>query len=178
MNSLPLPLPSAHAAAAHLLALSTALFVSTCFAAGPKAGEMAPDYVGVDYEDQATSLTDYRGKVVVVSFWASWCGPCLKEMPILERIQEKAGKDHMQVIAINTESRDVYRRVAKALGSFELKLNFDPAKTSATTYGVNGIPHMIIIDRTGHIVRINHGYAEEALDRIIDDINGALLAKD
>jgi len=69
-------------------------------ASRPEAGDMAPDYAGTTLDDRATSVSDFRGRVVVLSFWASWCGPCLKEMPILEGIQERAGKNQIQVVAV------------------------------------------------------------------------------
>jgi thiol-disulfide isomerase/thioredoxin len=157
-----------------LIALS--LVASTCFAAPPRAGEMAPDLAGVDANDQPVSPADYRGKVVVVSFWASRCGPCLKELPILEGIQQTAGKKQIQVIAVNMESRDIFRRLARKLTDFQIMVTNDAGRTSSKAYDVDGIPHMIIIDRTGRIVRINRGYDESGLDRIIADINRALVA--
>ena len=161
----------------HLLTLSLLMLASACAAAAPQAGEMAPDIVGYDAEGRPASLSDYRGRVVVVSFWASWCGPCLKELPILEGIQNSAGKRQIQVIAVNIESRDTFRQLVKKLADFQVMVTHDAAKASSKAYGVDGIPHMIIIDRTGHIVRINQGYNEAALDGIVADINRALLAK-
>lgn len=100
-----------------------------------------------------------------------------KEMPILESIQKTAGKRQIQVIAVNTELLDTYRRLARKLADFELTVTHDAGNRTAKAYDVNGIPHRIIIDRTGHIVRIHRGYREDALDEIVADINQALRAR-
>ena len=159
-------------------ALSASAWLGLAAAAPPKTGDAAPDYVAIDLEGRPISLETYRGKVVVISFWASWCPPCRKELPILEAIQEKAGGHLMQVIAVNTESLDTFRKLARALGQFEILLAHDAGKKNSELYGVAGIPHMVIVDRRGRIVRVNRGYRESELDRIIDDVNQALLAVD
>jgi thiol-disulfide isomerase/thioredoxin len=141
------------------------------------AGDIAPTFVGTNREFEPVSLESYVGKVVVISLWASWCPPCLKEMPILDGIQRSAGQRQIQVIAINTETPDVYRQVAKRLAEFDLMMTHDTGKKASDAYGVNGIPHMVIIGRDGRIVRVNRGYNEQGLDAIVADINRALVAK-
>jgi thiol-disulfide isomerase/thioredoxin len=141
------------------------------------AGDIAPTFVGTNREFEPVSLESYVGKVVVISLWASWCPPCLKEMPILDGIQRSVGQRQIQVIAINTETPDVYRQVAKRLAEFDLMMTHDTGKKASDAYGVNGIPHMVIIGRDGRIVRVNRGYNEQGLDAIVADINRALVAK-
>jgi len=112
---------------------------------------------------------------VIVTFWASWCGPCLKELPLLEGIQ-KAGKGSVQVVAVNIEDRARFRMLHDKLKSFALQITHDYDKSSREAYGVNGIPHMLIIGRDGRIQRVHRGYSEEGVDRIIGEINAALAA--
>lgn len=158
------------------LALSLFAWPAAQAAAGPVAGDAAPLFVGRTLDGEAPSLANFSGKVVVVTFWASWCPPCLKELPILEGIQKTAGKNSIQVIAVNIESQAVFRRLAGRLASLELMLAHDDGAAGRQAYGVSGIPHMVIIGRDGRIVRVNRGYDESALDRIVADINRALAA--
>jgi thiol-disulfide isomerase/thioredoxin len=109
---------------------------------------------------------------VVISFWATWCPYCLKELPILNGIQV-AGKGRIQVIAINTEERDVFRKVAKALKTLDVQLTYDPDEEAREAYGVNGIPHLVVIGRDGKIVSTFRGYDESMLPTIVDAINYA-----
>ena len=76
------------------------------------AGDLPPDVFGKDESGEPISLEKHRGKVVVVTFWATWCPYCLKELPILENIQNVAGKQRVEVIAVNwKEDRETYRFV-------------------------------------------------------------------
>ena len=148
-------------------------FVAPITNAAPATGESPPAYVGATLENAPVLLTDLRGKAVVVTFWATWCPYCLKELPILNGVQTAAGKDKLQVIAVNTESRDTFRKVSRALRSLDLQLVYDPDKKGQETYGVHGIPHMVIIGRDGKIVAIYRGYSEDKLDDILASINRA-----
>lgn len=144
--------------------------------AAPGAGDMAPDYLGTTIDDKELSVADYRGKVVVVSFWATWCPYCMKELPILEGIQQTVGADNVQVVAINTEDRAVFRKVRRALSKLTLNMSYDPGKKSADLYGVNGIPHLLIIGRDGRIRNVYRGYDESSLEGIVDSLNAAVSA--
>jgi thiol-disulfide isomerase/thioredoxin len=69
--------------------------------AAPREGDDPPIHVGVTLDGEPVLLAPHSGKAIVVSFWATWCPYCLKELPILNSIQKAAGKEHMQVIAPN-----------------------------------------------------------------------------
>lgn len=150
-------------------------WATIAMAAPPRlhAGDVAPDIVGHDREGQPVTISSYGGRVVVLSFWASWCGPCRKELPILEGIQRTA-KDRVQVLAINIESEDVYRKIAPQMASLAITVASDSGKQSQAEYGVNGIPHMVIIGKDGRILRVHRGYSDAGVDEAIDDLNKAL----
>ncbi|MEJ6007249.1 TlpA disulfide reductase family protein [Paucibacter sp. AS339] len=141
----------------------------------PAVGDKAPEVVGKTLDGDTVSLAPYAGKVVVLSFWATWCPHCLKELPILEGIQ-KTGGEQVQVIAINTEARDVYKKVARAMKGLSLQLAWDAGKIGSQAYGVSGIPHLVIIGRDGRITRVFKGYGEGSLDRIVAELNQAIGA--
>lgn len=69
--------------------------------AGNKPGEKPYDRVGRDDEGKVVRVSDFKGRVVIVTFWATWCGPCMKELPVLSGIQKRAGTEQLQVIAVN-----------------------------------------------------------------------------
>jgi thiol-disulfide isomerase/thioredoxin len=142
--------------------------------AGPAAGEAAPDVpLGTTASGASVKVADYFGKVVVVSFWASWCAPCRKELPILEGLQRE-GKGSIQVVAVNIESHEVFEKAAMLLGELHVLLVNDRGNRSQRAFRVKAIPHMAIIGRDGRIVDIHDGYGEAALDGIVDEINRAL----
>lgn len=154
-----------------LIALS---LLSLSAQAAPAAGDIPPDVVGRLADGTEVKLSDYAGKAVVVSFWATWCPYCLKELPVLNAIQVSPAKNSIQVIAVNTEERDVFRAASRALGSsISLKMVYDPGKSAQKAYGVHGIPHMAIIGKDGKIIRVYRGYDESSLPQIVADINRA-----
>jgi thiol-disulfide isomerase/thioredoxin len=161
-------------------------FVLACFAIAPAAlaadepqpgaGEVAPQPLGVTRGGDAVEAAQFKGKVLVVTFWASWCAPCLRELPMLEGLQRTV-PDRLQVVAVNIEERDQFRRVYAKLPALTLKVSHDANKGAANAYGVKGIPHMLIVGRDGVIVRKHVGYGEDSLDHIVQDVNLALQAR-
>jgi thiol-disulfide isomerase/thioredoxin len=143
--------------------------------AGPKAGDVAPAHVGSTLEGEPVLVTDYPGKAIIVSYWATWCSFCLKELDTLNNIQ-KAASDRVQVVTVNIESLKVFRKVSKALSPFQLLVLYDPGRKGQKAYGVNGIPHMIIIGKDGRVDTIRIGYSEKDLDGIVASINRAIGA--
>lgn len=110
-----------------------------------------------------------------MSFWAMWCPPFRRELPVLGNLQ-KVGKGEIQVIAVNVESRDVFRAAAKALLEMNLLLASDEQETAFGHYGGKALPRLVLIGRDGRIVRFWTGYGEGELPELADDLNRALAA--
>jgi thiol-disulfide isomerase/thioredoxin len=156
---------------------SCAALLSPAGAASPQPGERPPEYIGVTPEGAPVILRDEPGPATVVSFWATWCKFCLKEIDVLNKIQN-AGGNGVRVLMVNIEPEDVFRVVTEKLAPLKLKIGLlhDPDGKAQAAYGVKAIPHMFIIGRQGRIVSVYKGYSEGDLDRIIADINAAMTA--
>lgn len=139
-------------------------------------GSPAPDYLGVDAGKKEVRISEQRGKVVVLTFWASWCGYCLKELPILENLQRRVGKESIEVVAINTDKdRDKYRAMRRRMKDFQLTMTVDSDKDGiAGQYGVGGLPHMVLVDKRGMVAFTHIGYSEDQLPRFVYEINELL----
>lgn len=118
------------------------------------------------------NLSDYRGKIVIISFWASWCGPCRKEMATLERLQAAATRDKLVIFAVNwREEPEVFWKIQRALHGVDLTLVSDSSGNIGRKYDVDSIPHMVIVGRDGRIAAIHVGYGEGAIPALVDEIN-------
>jgi len=141
------------------------------------SGDLPPDVFGKDESGQPISLERHRGKVVIVTFWATWCPYCLKELPILENIQNIAGKDNIEVIAVNwKEDLNTYRVVKRKLKALTLTLTHDGSGRIGEAYGVTAIPYMLMIGKDGRVDSVRRGYSEEDLADIAADLNRLLKA--
>jgi thiol-disulfide isomerase/thioredoxin len=138
-----------------------------------KPGDTPPALLGVTRTNDEVKTTDFNGKVLVTTFWASWCGPCRAEMSALEKIQRIA-KDKLQVVAVNIEDRNTFREVTRGMHDWQIKLTNDARKVSADAYGVNGIPHMLIIGRDGKVQKVHRGYSEAFLKHLVEDVIAAM----
>ena len=119
----------------------------------PKTRVKALDFMGVTAEGKPIRLSDYKGHVVLLNFWATWCVPCLEEMPAMERLAEKMQGKRFKILAVDLqESQDKVRQFAKA-ANFTFPLVLDPAGEISLHYGVQTIPVSYIIDGTGTVFR-------------------------
>lgn len=154
------------------------LVVASMASARPGEGDVPPDYLGRDRSGNEIHVSALRGKVVIVTFWASWCGYCMKELPILAAIQKLAGPAQLQVVAVShDDSLDIFTKIRNKLKDLDLILTYDAGdQRIAKPYGVKGIPHMVMIGRDGRIAHTHVGYGEDMLDDIASEINELLAA--
>jgi thiol-disulfide isomerase/thioredoxin len=153
------------------------LFTAFCLQAAhaqPNVGDAAPTALGRTRAGSEVNLADFRGKVVAVTFWASWCAPCQLELPLLEKLQRAVGPDVFRVVAVNIEEREQFRTATRGMADWTIVLANDPYKERAASYGVNGIPHLVIISRDGRIRKVFTGYKEESVRSIVEAVAAAI----
>ena len=107
-------------------------------------------------------LADFKGRVVVLNFWATWCAPCVREMPSLDRLQSALEDRDLAVLAVSIDrgGAKVIRPFAKRLGLERLGLYHDSKGALFKAFGVTGLPTTFLIDRRGQIVGAYPGAAE------------------
>jgi len=140
-------------------------------------GELVPDYLGKDRNGDKIYASQLKGKIVVISFWASWCGPCRKELPLLEAIQRQVGKDSFQVVAINyKESRKAFRKIKQTLKNYKITITHDAKGFISRKFGVKSLPYMFILNKQGEIEHIHRGYGEGSMNQYVKELNALLTA--
>jgi len=135
--------------------------------------EPAPALTLVDTRGVEHSLEQYRGKVVVVNFWATWCPPCVEELPSLESAWQRYRQQGLVVLAVSDEETDV---VASFLERLPTDITFpvliDGDMKSGNRWKIRGLPTTVVIDRSGDV----HWRREGQLDFSASDVNEKLLA--
>jgi thiol-disulfide isomerase/thioredoxin len=135
------------------LALASAVtFTPGCkMSSGPQAGELAPDFVLPKLDGSVQKLSNHRGKPVLVNLWATWCPPCIEELPLLDAIVRDYGPRGLVVLGIAGDDDDARVRefVAQRSPAFEVLL--DPGGTVGTQYAITGYPETFIVDRDGKL---------------------------
>lgn len=151
---------------------------ATAPATAPTVGDVPPALLGEDRHGDSVDLGALRGKVVVVTFWASWCGYCRQELPALNALQAQAGEQWLKIVAVNVEdsARD-YRAMLRQMRDYQLVLSRDPHGEIAAGYGVTAYPNLWMIDPQGRVASHHVGYGPDSLQEIIDEIKRLLTAE-
>jgi thiol-disulfide isomerase/thioredoxin len=129
-----------------------------------QAPKPLPDLAFVDGADKPVKLSDYKGKVVLLNFWATWCAPCVKEMPSLDRLQAEMGKDKFVVLPLSLDGPSKPKVVPfyKDKDLTELGIYFDKGHKTMQAVDVNVLPTSILIDAEGRELGRIEGEADWA----------------
>ena len=129
-----------------------ALFFTACDESRiATVGKPAPAFDTLDLQGNVQSLSDLRGKVVFVNFWATWCSPCREEMPSMQRLYKKMPKDKFEMIALfNRDNPEVVKNFISQLG-LTFPIWSDESNILGARYGITGLPETFIVDKNGII---------------------------
>ena len=115
--------------------------------------QKAPDFTFKSLDGEEYSLIDFKGKVIVLNFWATWCGPCVHEMPDLEKLYQNYNEKGLQVLGLTLQSKkkQIPGKIKKTGVTYPILLD---AESAVNTYGpFNAVPTTFIINRKGEIVK-------------------------
>lgn len=166
--------------------MNVSIFVRTCFliscviassastASAAKVGDLAPNFTLKSATGTNLRLSEFRGEVVMINFWATWCGPCRQEMPLLEKLYSRYRDVGFALLGVNIDGKST---TAKAMAK-RLKVNypilFDSDKNVSKLYDVNAMPTTVMVDRDGRVRHIYRGYLPGHEDKYRAKIRGLL----
>ena len=136
----------------------------------------APPVSFADQSGKTATLADFRGRVVLINLWATWCAPCVHEMPSLARLQARAGRLTVLAISEDRQGAAVVPQFVQKLGLGGLAVFLDPKNDVDHAFGVEGLPTSILIDREGRILGELQGAADWDSPDMVKLIEGYLGA--
>ena len=141
-----------------LPALALTALVSALQASAAAPAASAPDFSLPARDGGKVQLSELKGEVVMINFWASWCGPCRQEMPLLEQIQEKYEPLGFTMLGVNVEpdSAEAEKFLKGVQVSFPIL--FDRENSVSARFGVEAMPSSVLIDREGNVRHVHRGY--------------------
>ncbi|WP_035690721.1 TlpA family protein disulfide reductase [Azospirillum halopraeferens] len=121
-----------------------------------------PDFAFVDGDGAKVTVADFAGRMVLLNLWATWCAPCVKEMPALDRLEAALGGDRFLVLALSVDrgGRDTVQPFLEKLGVRRLGLFLDPGNASMAALSPRGLPTTLLIDEQGREIARLEGAAE------------------
>lgn len=144
-----------------------------------KVGDPAPDFSVALFDGSHLTLSELRGKVVLLNFWATWCPPCRQELTRVQKdlIDRFAGRDFLFLPVSRGEKRSDVAAFREKTG-YTFPMGLDSTRTIYDRYATNFIPRNYLIDRDGRIITATIGYSPEEFDELIAAIERALARKE
>ena len=157
-----------------VLALFVTVFAATSLASSGLEGQVAPDFALKSSTGENLRLSEYRGDVVMINFWATWCGPCRQEMPLLDELYTRYQRVGFNLLGVNID--DDSRRAMQMIE--ELGVNFpvlfDDRKEVSRLYEVEAMPVTVLVDREGNVRYVHHGYKPGYEDKYLTQVRSLL----
>jgi cytochrome c biogenesis protein CcmG, thiol:disulfide interchange protein DsbE len=118
-------------------------------------GERVPSYAARDLDGRTVDLHDLRGEVVLLNVWATWCFPCRREMPALERLHQELGDRGLRIVAVSIDAANAVRDVREFVEEYGLTFDIlhDPARDVTRHFNTIGVPETFLIDAQGRLQR-------------------------
>ena len=139
------------------------------------------DFTITDDSGKAVKFSSFKGQVVILSFWASWCTPCLMELPTFADLQKKFEKRGFKVVTVNIDDGEEGKKFAKDFwnkNQFPFASFFDPSKLASQQFEVEMLPSNFVIDRQGRQVFSSFGSNDWSTQTTMDTIEGLLQETD
>jgi len=143
------------------------------------ARSAAPDAKSSASASSGDLLAQYRGKVVLLDFWASWCGPCRRSLPSLKRLQAVYGSADFVLISVSEDDDESAWRSFVSINHMTWTQHWDSDSTLQSKFGVSALPTYVLIGRDGTVVQtfVGEAPAETIVERIGPDLKASLAAK-
>ena len=157
-----------------LLGAILVIFTASSLAASGLEGQSAPDFVLKSASGENLRLSEYRGDVVLINFWATWCGPCRQEMPLLDDLYGRYQRVGFSLLGVNID--DDSRRAMQMVQELGVKFPvlFDERKEVSKLYKVEAMPVTVLVDREGRIRHVHHGYKPGYEEKYLTQIRSLL----
>ena len=166
--------PSVKRAGTLIAGLALSIFAASSLASSNMAGQPAPDFALKSSTGDNMRLSEFRGDVVMINFWATWCGPCRQEMPLLDELYQRYNRVGFNLLGVNIDD-DSNRAMAmiSELG-VEFPVLFDAQKEVSKMYDVDAMPVTVLVDREGNIRYVHQGYKPGYEEKYLNEVRSLL----
>ena len=157
-----------------LAGFAMALFAATSLASSGLTGQPAPDFALKSSTGENLRLSEYRGDVVMINFWATWCGPCRQEMPLLDELYSRYQRVGFNLLGVNIDddsgrAMDMIRELGVSF-----PVLFDDQKQVSRMYDVDAMPVTVLVDREGNVRFVHQGYKPGYEEKYLDQVRALL----
>ncbi len=154
--------------------LALTVLATSSLAASDLTGKPAPDFALKSSTGANLRLSEYRGDVVMINFWATWCGPCRQEMPLLDQLYSRYQRVGFSLLGVNIDddSSRAMDMIHELGVSFPVL--FDARKEVSKLYNVDAMPVTVLVDREGNVRHVHKGYKPGYEEMYLDQIRSLL----